>query len=159
MNRSFFKLILIFFLSSTFDASAQKKSANEKPLTPARGHYVELQKFSVKSRLENASWDEQKFPYDAEQAARRLSLMPYYLENVSADVFKIPDPPANSSAQTRAELNYLLQLQLQRNKIDTDASLLMGAVFYSPRAKPTDEGYQQLRQNLFFIGPIHRHMV
>ena len=39
---------------------------------------------------------------------------PYYLG--AKDKFFIPDFPANSSAQTRAELDYLLQLQAQRSE-------------------------------------------
>lgn len=156
MNRNFLLYIPvgvfgIFFMAAT-ESAAQKKVDNGKQLTPARGHYSVLGKLSPEPRSENAEWDSQKFPYDPAQAERRLSLKPYYLQEVSREAFKLPNPPANSSQQTRAELNYLLQLQQQRKQIDVDASLIMAGIYYNPRVKPTDSSYHRLRQNLFFIG-------
>ena len=46
---------------------------------------------------------------------------PYYLS--ATEKFLIPDFPANSSPQTRAELDYLLQLQQQRSEEDVRASM------------------------------------
>jgi acid phosphatase (class A) len=68
------------------------------------------------------------------------------------DDFKIPDPPANSSEQTRAELNYLLALQQQRSQLDIESSMYMAGVFYNIRVKPEDSTYNYYRQNLFFVG-------
>jgi acid phosphatase (class A) len=146
----FSALCLLLFISAA--AIAQQTSLQVKPLTSPRGHYVSLVKYSASPGSEHADWDALKFPFDAAQAEKRLSLKPYYLDNISVEAIKLPDPPANSSAQTKAELSYLLQLQQQRTKIDVDASLEMASVYYSPRVKPEDESYAQLRKNLFFIG-------
>jgi acid phosphatase (class A) len=129
---------------------AQKK--NQQPLTPARGHYQQLGRFSPAADPKGAELDKLKFPYDAAVAERRLSLKPNYLKQVTVDDFTIPNPPANSSAQTRAELNYLLGLQAQRTKLDVDASLIMANIYYNARTTPADSNYQQYRQNLFHIG-------
>jgi acid phosphatase (class A) len=45
------------------------------------------------------------------------------------DDFKLPDPPANSSAQTRAELDYLLALQHHRTPEDVRSSLYVSTEF------------------------------
>ena len=66
--------------------------------------------------------------------------------------FAIADPPANSSAQTRAELDYLLQLQSQRSTEDERASAFYAGVYYRPDIKPGDKDFARFRRNLFHIG-------
>jgi acid phosphatase (class A) len=58
-----------------------------------------------------------------------LSEKPLYLQGISVDDFKLPDPPANSSVQTRAELDYLLALQHNRTVEEVRSSLYMSTVF------------------------------
>jgi acid phosphatase (class A) len=125
-------------------------AAQNKPPTTSRGHYKQLAAYSKAGS--NPETDKQKFPFDEASAKRRLELNPIYLTNVTVADFKLPDMPANSSEQTRAELNYLLGLQTQRTKLSVDASLIMAGIYYSPRATPTDSNYHSLRKNLFFIG-------
>lgn len=131
---------------------ALAQALQPRALTPARGHYQQLQQFSPQPLSPNEAIDREKFPFDAAAAERRLSLRPYYLENTKLEDFSIPDPPANSSPQTRAELNYLLALQRQRTSLDEQMSLYMAGVYYNPRVKPEDSTYRQYRQHLFFIG-------
>jgi hypothetical protein len=52
---------------------------------------------------------------------------PHYLG--ATEKFFIPEFPANSSQQTRAELDYLLQLQGQRSEEDVRASLFYAGVY------------------------------
>jgi acid phosphatase (class A) len=144
---SFF--ITVFILSA-FIASAQK--IKPKELTPARGHYKQLVTFSATPKSPNEEIDKQKYFTDKETIERRLSLKPVYLQNVSVDDFRIPDAPANSSAQTRAEINYLLALQKYRTKEDVRSSLYMADVYYNLRVKPGDSTYLRYRNNIFFIG-------
>jgi acid phosphatase (class A) len=66
--------------------------------------------------------------------------------------FFIPDFPANSSAQTRAELDYLLALQKRRNEEDVRASLYYAGVYYRTAIRPEDKDYAKMRRNLFHIG-------
>lgn len=120
--------------------------------TPARGQYKDLAVYNTNPKSTGEEIDKQKFPFDPASAEKRLSLKPYYLENTTLIDFKIPDPPANSSEQTRAELNYLLNLQKQRTKFDVESSLYMAGIFYNVRTKPEDSTYSLYRQNLFHIG-------
>ena len=75
---------------------------------------------------------------------------PFYLNG--SEKFIIPDPPANSSKQTRAELDYLLQLQSRRSDEDVRASLYYAGVYYKTSAQPTDPDYPKWSRNLFHIG-------
>jgi acid phosphatase (class A) len=146
---SFYLLLLIVI---PFLSTAQKRKSREREITPARGHYQQLQQFSGKPATPNAEIDQLKFPYDPKVGERRLSLKPIYLQNVLADDFILPAMPANSSEQTRAELSYLLDLQKQRTAEDVRSSLYMANIYYNLRVKPTDSTYARFRRNLFFIG-------
>ena len=75
---------------------------------------------------------------------------PHYL--CKEEKFSIADPPANSSSQTRAELDYLLQLQSQRSTEDERASAFYAGVYYRPGIKPGDNEYARFQRNLFHIG-------
>lgn len=75
---------------------------------------------------------------------------PYYLG--AAEKFFIPDFPANSSQQTRAELDYLLQLQQQRSEEDVRASMFYAGVYYRTSIQPKDTDYKKFQRNLFHIG-------
>jgi len=141
-------LPVLIFSSSAF---AQENTANRE-LTPARGHYKQLSTFNAKPKSENEKIDNLKFKTDQATIERRLSLKPTYLKNVAVEDFHIPDVPANSSEETRAEINYLLALQKNRTDEDVRSSLYMADVYYSLRVKPSDPGYARYRNNLFFIG-------
>jgi len=142
-------LITLMILFSSASSYCQK---HKFELTPVKGYYKILLSFSPKPAAANEEIDKQKFPYDPVSAEKRLSIKPYYLDHAKLEDFQIPDPPANSSEQTRAELNYLLQLQHQRTKLDVESSMYMAGVFYSLKTKPEDSTYDYYRQNLFHIG-------
>ena len=75
---------------------------------------------------------------------------PHYLG--ATEKFFIPDFPANSSRQTRAELDYLLQLQQQRSDEDVRASMFYAGVYYRTAVQPGDNDYKKFQRNLFHIG-------
>src|SRR4030095_11993653 len=143
-------LIMILIVFSSNLALCQIQKYHE--LESVKGYYKSLQSFSPKPVPQNADVDKQKFPFDLALAEKRRSLKPYYLDDVKLEDFNIPDPPANSSAQTRAELNYLLQLQQRRSKLDVESSVYMAGVFYNLKTKPEDSTYNYYRQNLFHVG-------
>ena len=70
----------------------------------------------------------------------------------ATEKFFIPDFPANSSKQTRAELDYLLQLQQQRSEEDVRASIFYAGVYYRTSVQPGDNDYKRFQRNLFHIG-------
>ena len=75
---------------------------------------------------------------------------PFYLS--PSEKFFIPDFPVNSSAQTRAELDYLLQLQAQRSEEDVRTSMFYAGVYYRTSVQPGDNDYKKFQRNLFHIG-------
>jgi acid phosphatase (class A) len=75
---------------------------------------------------------------------------PYYLN--TTEKFFIPDFPSNSSPQTRAELDYLLQLQAQRSEEDVRASMFYAGVYYRTSIQPGNNDYKKFQRNLFHIG-------
>lgn len=146
------KLLVISILFGAISLPGVSQNQSFTKLTPAKGYYKSLQSYSAKPKSSKEEIDTEKFPYDQAAAEKRLSLKPYYLDGVSTSDFVLPDPPANSSDQTRAELNYLLALQQQRIQLDVESSLYMAGVFYNVRITPNDSSYNQYRRNLFFVG-------
>jgi len=128
------------------------KGAYNRPLTLARGYYKQLASFSPAPKSPNEEVDKKKFITDQASMEKRLSLKPVYLDDVSADEFKLPDPPANSSAQTRAELNFLVELEKTRTEEDVRRCHYMSGIFYDLNVHPGDSTYEQNRKNLFYIG-------
>lgn len=144
-------ILTILLLSVIGLADAQNMSVS-RDLVPARGHYKQLMTFSPKQKSAYEEIDKQKFLTDAETVQRRMNRKPNYLTNVSLNDFNIPDAPANSSEQTKAEIQYLLALQKHRTEEDVRASLFYADVYYSLSVKPGDETYPTFRRNLFHIG-------
>ena len=146
------QIILTILLFSTIGLASAQNKPIKRELVAARGHYKQLMIFSPKPRSSNEEIDRQKFITDAETIERRMSRKPNYLTNVSVSDFNIPDVPANSSEQTKAEIQYLLALQARRTEEDVRASLFYADVYYNLSVKPEDSTYAMFRGNLFHIG-------
>ena len=116
--------IVTLLIWSSLVSFGQTKQ-NSKDLTPVRGLYKTFEALSSQPKSLNLDIDKVKFPFDQSWADKVLSVKPFYLKNTSIDDFKLPDPPANSSEQTRAELNYLLTLQNTRTLEDITTSIYM----------------------------------
>jgi acid phosphatase (class A) len=129
---------LLFLIGGTFLSYGQTSipTGSSPQLTPIRGHYKALALLSPQPGSSNKDLDNLKYPFDKTMADEVLSQKPIYLRNVSLDDFQLPAPPANSSEQTRAELNYLLALQQNRTPEDVRSSLYMSSV----RETPSDVG-------------------
>jgi acid phosphatase (class A) len=141
-------LLIILFALLSLPMLAQKKIE----LPEVRGHYKTLQNLSKQPTSIRGDWDKLSFPFDSANYQRRLSLKPIYLVNIRPEDFQMPEMPANSSTQTRAELDYLLQLQQQRTEEDQRASMFYADVWYNVRIKPEDADYAKRRKFLFHIG-------
>jgi len=124
-NLNLKSVIFCLFILSPFVSYAQGNEAGTKALTPVRGNYKVFESLSPKPKAPNLEIDKLRLPFDQPWADKVLSVKPIYLKNTSVDDFKLPDPPANSSEQTRAELNYLLTLQHTRDAEDISSSLYM----------------------------------
>lgn len=146
------KHLLTLVLAVTLSVAVAQKKNTDRDLIPARGHYKQLSELNSKPNSPNLEIDKLKFVTPEATVQRRMELTPYYLKNVKVDEFLLPDVPANSSDQTRAELNYLLSLQNQRTSLEVESSLKMAGIYYNVRTKPEDSSYHIYRNNLFHIG-------
>lgn len=126
------------------------------------GHYKKLSLYNIQPQTAFSSWDSRTFDLSPNETkvpsldftgkiiANGRERNPFYLS--ASESFAVPAPPANSSLQTRAELDYLLQLQQQRSKEDERASAFFAGVYYRTAVKQGDADYIQMRRNLFHIG-------
>jgi acid phosphatase (class A) len=97
--------------------------------------------------------DALRFPLDkwGDLYAWRL-LKPHYL-TAPVSAFTALTPPANSSPQTRAELDYLLKLQASRTAEEQAWCDQLAGIYYHPLiVNPADKRFVANRDNLFFVG-------
>jgi len=131
-------LLFMFFYGSIICCNNQA-STNQltipslKPIeqTP-KAHYQTLSKYSpdVNPKLEHL--DIISFPEKANQLIIKI-ISPSYLSRKEIDMFvKQLEPPANSSEQTKAELDFLLDLQANRSPEQIKEALRMHDIGYFP---------------------------
>lgn len=145
----------IFFVGF-FTLAGLKLYAQVIPvLEPIGKHYKTLGALSSSANPVRASLDTVTFPWkEYSSYALSNSLMrSYYLsEEDEARLPALVKFPANSSDQTRAELDYLLQLQKIRTIADTSRALYIANIGSWPGIiNPTDPDYNENRTNLFYI--------
>ena len=144
-NVNFLPLILLF----TGTIIAQN---NQRALAPISGHYKELAKLNTKPLPD--STDRKQFPLEglSPKNALKLLLKPEYLIIPASD-FRVIDFPANSSAQTKAEIEFLLKLQKEaRSEEKVKESLEFANVYYNVFVKASDVDYPKMQKNLFHTG-------
>lgn len=154
--------ILILLLFFAFVKTIIAQEPIKKAQIPASwGHYKKLSGISTLQQKNNEHID--ALFYDLNSKHKRVTDLqaaevfgngrvrqPFYL--TGKEQFSISSPPANSSLQTKAELDYLLQLQAQRTEEDIRASKFYAGVYYRTSVKPGDADYKTMRRNLFHIG-------
>ncbi|MEI7582649.1 phosphatase PAP2 family protein [Runella sp.] len=148
MNNQQLAILLVFSVTSL---SAQ--NFKPRPLVPISGHYKTLAQTDAQPQS-NSAIDRRHFPLDSlpDSYAKRLKMTPEYL-TLPPSVFEIGEFPANSSAQTRTELDFLLKLQAEaRTPEKLDESLSFANVYYNNDTKPGDADYEVMQKNLFHIG-------
>jgi acid phosphatase (class A) len=138
-------ILLVFVV---FQASAQTLKA--KKALPASKQYASLGKLSKTGT--NETLDKQQFPLSEFRRMPYLKLATNYITDAPAS-FNYPKPPANSSEQTKAELQYLLHLDSTRTTADTSLYLQLADVYHDPFTfNPTDPDYDRNFTSLFFVG-------
>ncbi len=144
-------LICVFLLLAAAPAIAL--ALDTRPLTPARGYYKTLAALSKEPSKDRDKLDALRFLTDAKkwEAFQKPDGRTYFLPE-TPNLIKVLPPPANSSAQTFAELEYLYQLQLKRTNEDIRASWYFADIWYSTRLLETDSKYEQMQNSLFHIG-------
>ena len=120
-------------------------------LTPARGHYEKLARLDPQPSNAQSSIDEKRFASNPASVERIRKAEPEFVR-IALDEFKLPPCPANSSKQTRAEIDYLLRLQAQRTEAEGERALYFAPWGYSTTIKPDHPDYVAYRANLFYVG-------
>ena len=129
-------------------------AADAPRLRVSSAHYARLAGLDAKPRAGGGALDRRLFDLGAMNPGyfKILGRPPVYLDDAPLE-FSLPEFPANSSAQTRAELDYLLELQATARTPDAVArSQRLAGVFYRVSVQPGDEDYSRMRSNLFFTG-------
>jgi len=139
---------LLIASAVTFSTAADSKIS--RPLTPARGHYAKLGALDPKPAAPDLPIDAKrftgkpKFSEDGGQSQREFV-------NVPLDIFKLPPCPANSSKQTRAEIDYLLRLQAQRTELEGQRALYYVPFGLDP-IKPDNPQFEVQQKRIFWVG-------
>ncbi len=129
-------------------------SGSGKMLAVSAEHYARLARLDAAPRAGGDALDRQLFDLASMSPGyfKILGRAPAYLD-VPPSVFSLPEYPANSSARTRAELDFLLELQATaRTSENVARSHTLAGVYYRVSTQPGDEDYAPMRRNLFFTG-------
>lgn len=121
--------------------------------TGALDHYQRIAAMSGEPRAAEHGLDRQQFSLAAMSPAylKVLDVKPTYLD-VPPATFHLAEFPANSSQQTRAELDHLLELQARRTPDEIAYSQKLAGVYYRLSVRPEDQDWPRMRQNLFHMG-------
>lgn len=150
-QRSSVLLFFLFLLTSSFIGFSQ----TFHPLEPVSKHYKTLAETSSLPNQARSQMDTITYPWlEYSKGALGNSLMRTYYLN-QEDEAKLPSLiqfPANSSDQTRAELDYLLSLQNRRTKQEIERANYIANIGSWPNIiNPTDPDYKENRKQLFYI--------
>ena len=134
----FLKKITLFLIFSLFGIllTAQIQSISTiHPIEPIQNHYADLQKLSSIPNAAFAKMDTLAFPpsmYNSYALAMSQSI-PHYLTESQFDFLKKSVAfPANSSVQTRAELDFLYDLQNKRAPKQVERVIQLAKIGYWP---------------------------
>jgi acid phosphatase (class A) len=120
-------------------------------MTPTRGHYAKLGALDPNPAAPNLPIDAKRFvgkPKFIEEAGRAQR----EFVDVPLDFFKLPPCPANSSKQTRAEIDYLLRLQAQRTELEGQRAVYFAAFGLDPAVKRDTPQFEEQQKHLFWVG-------
>jgi acid phosphatase (class A) len=152
-QKSVFRLLLIILFLSvlSFKGFAQAFHASE----PISGHYKTLSDLSSLPNPARAYMDTITYPWtEYSKGALTNSLMRTFYLN-QEDETRLPALikfPANSSDQTRAELDYLFSLQNKRTKQEIDRANYIANIGSWPNIiNPIDPDYKENHRQLFYI--------
>jgi acid phosphatase (class A) len=121
--------------------------------SPQKDHYSKLAQLDAKPQPGYANLD--KMTYQLSDWGPLLSwkLFRTYYATKPLNAFPSVDVPANSSKRTRAELDYMLELQRTRTEAELEWSLKLANIYYNPTIiNPADKQYASNRDNLFYLG-------
>lgn len=143
MKQVGFLLLTFFFFSNAFNQ------------TGVSGHYKQLGQLSPARTSDRKALDEVQFPwkeYSKSALSYTLFRTVYLLPADEATLSSLISFPANSSAQTRAELDYLLSLQQSRTPEQIKRAEYIANIGAWPTIlNPQDSDYVENRHQLFYM--------
>lgn len=157
MNNLKKHITLILILSITISLNSQNSIFSSiHEIEPIQNHYKDLKELSSEKRTAFSSMDDIVYPTDnyLDFILVYASNEPYYL--ASSQVGFITNSvsfPANSSEQTRAELDFLLDLQKKRTEKQIERVMQLARIGYWPHKNytTTDDRYESNEKDLFFM--------
>jgi acid phosphatase (class A) len=149
-----FKSLLLILAAITM-INAPLYSQSIHPLEPVGNHYKTLAAISSAADPGNGKLDTITFPWaEYSKGALSNSLMrTYYLNREDEEKLSgLIKYPVNSSLQTRAELDYMLQLQAKRTPEEIRRAGYIANIGSWPNIiNPLDSEYTENRKQLFYI--------
>ncbi|PRY14899.1 acid phosphatase (class A) [Pontibacter ummariensis] len=145
-------LLLVALLTSlaSLAQSSRDKSTLFKEVSPASDHYKTISSADATAR--DADLETIAFPEKDFRRGAYLKMRTVYLD-VPVEAFKIQPYPANSSEQTRKELDFLLELQEKRTAEDEARTDTLAIVYHDPfTVNPNDPDYPRNVSSLFYVG-------
>lgn len=145
-----FTLATALFLGSSA-APAYSAESKASAFPPARGHYAKLGALDPKPAGPDLPVDANRWKTDAAFIERVEKMEPEFVR-VPLETFTLPSCPANSSRQTRAEINYLVRLQENRTDEEGRRALYYAPWGYSSSVKRDSPHFRIQLRNLFYVG-------
>ena len=153
-----FTVISFQFLMSFILISTGCHTQGLHPLEAPEKHYIDLQTLSGMPSAERSDLDDIKFPTSSASSGSLIYALvsPVYLTHEEMTTLRSDLKfPANSSDQTRAELDYLLEWQAKRTEEQEDrAAKELAPIGYWPHISilKDHERYEKNLSDLFFEG-------
>ena len=145
--------LLIILSVMTASKAFGKENENTNIRQPETSHYEKLLQIDGKPQPGNEALDALKFPLSDWSGLYSWKLLKTYYAAKPIDAFQKYDVPANSSKRTRAELDYMLELQRTRTPEELAWCLKIADIYYDPmNINPANPKYSQNRDNLFYLG-------
>ena len=132
-------------------AAASSLHATAPPFAPARGHYEKLSGLDPQPAGPDLPLDAKRWETDPKFVERVERVEPEFVR-VPLETFRLPPCPANSSKQTRAEIDYLLRLQANRTEAEGQRALYFAPWSYSSSIKRDHPAFAVQQRNLFYVG-------
>jgi acid phosphatase (class A) len=147
-------LLSVCFLSVTA-LSYSQSALLIRDASPGKVHYKELSLLDKKPNPNFAWMDTVPYPRKEVGTATMAVTMwrtAYLIDDVP-ELLGIEAPPANSSEQTRKELEFLLKLQGSRTDKEISRYKMLAGIYHSPNNfNPLDPDYDRNYSSLFHIG-------
>lgn len=147
-------IILVAFSKGVYSQNSILSTIHN--IEPVKNHYQELKKLSNNKRIKFASMDAIVYPTDNYLNFILVYALnkPHYLSSSQVDfIMNSVNFPANSSEQTRAELDFLLDLQKKRTNKQVERVMKLAKIGYWPHKNytKTDDRYENNLKDLFFM--------